>query len=86
MQKDHPKVEYGKTGVLLINLGTPDSTIGDKKIFKNFYPIELKKLIHLYANNFKFIYIYSDHLKTHAYKRFEKKQIVPTSVLYKKSS
>ena len=26
MQKDHPKIEYGKTGVLLINLGTPDST------------------------------------------------------------
>ncbi|MAJ86137.1 MAG: ferrochelatase [Candidatus Pelagibacter sp.] len=23
---DHPKVEYGKTGVLIINLGTPDST------------------------------------------------------------
>ena len=26
MQADHPKVEFGKTGVLLINLGTPDST------------------------------------------------------------
>ena len=26
MHKDHPKVEFGKTGVLLINLGTPDST------------------------------------------------------------
>ncbi len=24
--KDHPEVKYGKTGVLLINLGTPDST------------------------------------------------------------
>ena len=24
--KDHPKVNYGKTGVLIINLGTPDST------------------------------------------------------------
>ena len=23
---DHPKVNYGKTGVLIINLGTPDST------------------------------------------------------------
>jgi len=23
---DHPKVNYGKTGVLLVNLGTPDST------------------------------------------------------------
>ncbi len=26
MIKNHPKVNYGKTGVLLINLGTPDST------------------------------------------------------------
>ena len=26
MNKKHPKIEYGKTGVLLINLGTPDST------------------------------------------------------------
>ena len=26
MIQDHPKVNYGKTGVLIINLGTPDST------------------------------------------------------------
>ena len=26
MKKNHPKVSYGKTGVLLINLGTPNST------------------------------------------------------------
>ena len=26
MSENHPKVNYGKTGVLLINLGTPDST------------------------------------------------------------
>jgi len=26
MDKDHPQVNFGKTGVLLINLGTPDST------------------------------------------------------------
>ena len=26
MNENHPKVNYGKTGVLLINLGTPDST------------------------------------------------------------
>ena len=26
MTKDHPKINYGKIGVLLINLGTPDST------------------------------------------------------------
>ena len=26
MDKNHPVVNFGKTGVLLINLGTPDST------------------------------------------------------------
>ena len=26
MKSDHPKVNYGKTGILLVNLGTPDST------------------------------------------------------------
>ena len=26
MKNEHPKVKFGKTGVLLINLGTPDST------------------------------------------------------------
>jgi len=26
MNKEHPKIKFGKTGVLLINLGTPDST------------------------------------------------------------
>ena len=26
MDKDHPQVKFGKTGILIINLGTPDST------------------------------------------------------------
>ena len=26
MKSNHPEVKFGKTGVLLINLGTPDST------------------------------------------------------------
>ena len=26
MKQDHPEVKFGKTGVLIINLGTPDST------------------------------------------------------------
>ena len=26
MDKNHPIVKFGKTGVLIINLGTPDST------------------------------------------------------------
>ena len=26
MKDNHPKIKFGKTGVLIINLGTPDST------------------------------------------------------------
>ena len=38
MKEDHPKVNFGKTGVLLINLGTPDSTdwLDIRKYLKEF--------------------------------------------------
>ena len=26
MEKNHPQVKFGKNGILLVNLGTPDST------------------------------------------------------------
>ena len=28
MEQDHPEVKFGKTGVLIINLGTPDLQVG----------------------------------------------------------
>ena len=38
MNEEHPKVKFGKTGVLLINLGTPDSTswLDIRKYLKEF--------------------------------------------------
>ena len=38
MNVDHPQVKYGKTGVLIINLGTPDSTswLDIRKYLKEF--------------------------------------------------
>ena len=38
MRSDHPKVNYGKTGILIINLGTPDSTswLDIRKYLKEF--------------------------------------------------
>tara|TARA_B100001559_G_C16498446_1_gene622049 strand:+ start:1321 stop:2313 length:993 start_codon:yes stop_codon:yes gene_type:complete len=38
MKRDHPKINFGKTGVLLINLGTPDSTkwLDIRKYLKEF--------------------------------------------------
>ena len=38
MSNDHPKINFGKTGVLLVNLGTPDSTkwLDIRKYLKEF--------------------------------------------------
>jgi len=38
MNEDHPKINFGKTGVLLVNLGTPDSTkwLDIRKYLKEF--------------------------------------------------
>ena len=38
MNNDHPKINFGKTGVLLVNLGTPDSTrwVDIRKYLKEF--------------------------------------------------
>ncbi len=38
MDKNHPPIKYGKTGVLIINLGTPDSTswLDIRKYLKEF--------------------------------------------------
>ena len=38
MNSDHPKINFGKTGVLLVNLGTPDSTkwLDIRKYLKEF--------------------------------------------------
>ena len=38
LKKEHPLVKFGKTGVLIINLGTPDSTdwLDIRKYLKEF--------------------------------------------------
>ena len=45
MTKNHPKVKYGKTGVLLVNLGTPESTnwldISGKKAITNYKTVRV---------------------------------------------
>ena len=39
--KDHPKINFGKTGILLVVLGTPDSTswLDIRKYLKSFFQI-----------------------------------------------
>ena len=60
MKIEHPKINFGKTGVLLINLGTPDSTKwwDIRKYLKEF--LSDRRVIEInhghLANNIKFIH------------------------------
>ena len=62
--ENHPKVKYGKTGVLIINLGTPDSTswFDIRKYLKEFLsdrrvievnPIVWKIILNLFILTFR---------------------------------
>ena len=64
MKTDHPKINYGKTGVLLVNLGTPNSTswLDIRKYLKEFLsdrrvievnPIIWKVILNLFILNFR---------------------------------
>ena len=64
MDKNHPPVNYGKTGVLIINLGTPDSTnwFDIRKYLKEFLsdrrvievnPIIWQIILNLFILNFR---------------------------------
>ncbi len=64
MNKDHPKINFGKTGVLLVNLGTPDSTswldirrylkefLSDKRVIE-VNPILWQIILNLFILNFR---------------------------------
>ncbi len=64
MNSEHPKINFGKTGVLLINLGTPDSTswfdirkylkefLSDKRVIE-VNPIIWKVILHLFILNLR---------------------------------
>ena len=61
---DHPQINYGKTGVLLVNLGTPDSTgwfdirrylkefLSDKRVIE-VNPIVWHTILNLFILNFR---------------------------------
>ncbi len=64
MNKDHPDVKFGKTGLLLVNLGTPDSTnwfdirkylkefLSDKRVIE-INPFLWKVILNLFILNFR---------------------------------
>ncbi len=71
---NHPKVHFGKTGVLLVNLGTPDSTswLDIRKYLKEFLSdrrvIEVNPLIWQVILNL-FILTFRPSKTAHAYKK-----------------
>tara|TARA_A100001011_G_scaffold390840_1_gene475078 strand:- start:372 stop:1373 length:1002 start_codon:yes stop_codon:yes gene_type:complete len=64
MEKNHPKVKFGKTGALIVNLGTPDSTswIDIRRYLKEFLsdrrvievnPIIWQMILNIFILNFR---------------------------------
>ena len=87
MQNDHPEVKFGKTGVLLINLGTPDSTSwwDIRKYLKEFLSdrrvIEVNPVLwHIILN--LFILTFRPSKTAHAYKKIWRKESNESPLLY----
>ncbi|RPH01390.1 MAG: ferrochelatase [Candidatus Pelagibacter sp. TMED153] len=87
MNKDHPDVKFGKTGVLLINLGTPDSTSwwDIRKYLKEFLSdrrvIELNPLIWQIILNL-FILTFRPSKTAHAYKKIWRTETNESPLLF----
>ena len=87
MQKDHPEVKFGKTGILLINLGTPDSTSwwDIRKYLKEFLSdrrvIEINPFVWQIILNL-FILTFRPSKTAHAYKKIWRKETNESPLLY----
>ncbi len=87
MDKNHPKIEFGKTGVLIINLGTPESTSwwDIRKYLKEFLSdrrvIEVNPVIWQIILNL-FILTFRPSKTAHAYKKIWKKDTNESPLLF----
>ncbi len=87
MHKDHPEVKFGKTGVLIINLGTPDSTSwwDIRKYLKEFLSdrrvIEVNPLVWQLILNL-FILTFRPSKTAHAYKKIWRKESDESPLLF----
>ena len=87
MEENHPKVKFGKTGVLLINLGTPDSTNwwDIRKYLKEFLSdrrvIEVNPIVWQIILNL-FILTFRPSKTAHAYKKIWRKETNESPLLY----
>ena len=87
MQNNHPDVKFGKTGVLLINLGTPDSTgwWDIRKYLREFLSdrrvIEVNPFLWQIILNL-FILTFRPSKTAHAYKKIWRKETNESPLLY----
>ncbi len=87
MDSNHPEVKFGKTGVLLINLGTPDSTSwwDIRRYLKEFLSdrrvIEVNPIIWQIILNL-FILTFRPSKTAHAYKKIWRKDTNESPLLY----
>tara|TARA_B100000963_G_scaffold185095_1_gene160900 strand:- start:7511 stop:8506 length:996 start_codon:yes stop_codon:yes gene_type:complete len=87
MDKNHPDVRFGKTGILLINLGTPDSTNwwDIRKYLKEFLSdrrvIEVNPIIWQIILNL-FILTFRPSRTAHAYKKIWRKDTNESPLLF----
>ena len=85
--EDHPKIKFGKTGALIINLGTPDSTkwLDIRKYLKEFLSdrrvIEVNPIIWQIILN-SFILTFRPSKTAHAYKKIWRKDTNESPLLY----
>ena len=93
MENNHPKVNFGKTGILIINLGTPDSTswLDIRKYLKEFLSdrrvIEVSPILWQIILNL-FILTFRPSKTAKAYKKiwFEKENMSPLRFYTKSQS
>ena len=87
MDENHPKIKFGKTGILLINLGTPDSTSwwDIRKYLKEFLSdrrvIELNPILWQLILNL-FILTFRPSKTAHAYKKIWLKDTDESPLLF----
>ena len=87
MKENHPDIKFGKTGVLLINLGTPDSTSwwDIRKYLKEFLSdrrvIEVNPILWQIILNL-FILTFRPSKTGHAYKKIWRKETNESPLLY----
>ena len=87
MGKEHPQIKYGKTGILLVNLGTPNSTSwwDIRKYLKEFLSdrrvIEVDPILWQIILNL-FILTFRPSRTAHAYKKIWRKETNESPLLY----